>query len=80
TISEEYELQSKIVGSMSPNILDLLGDTFSREELRALRVKLSKDPNPRIQLAQWKIKGFITLDEKTGLYHKTPEYLLRHSA
>ena len=59
------------------NMLESLPDTFSEAQLEALRIQLGKSyEGTKDQLFNWwKRRGFITLDDKTGLYTKTDEYL-----
>ena len=80
TISEDFELERKIVSSGPVNMLDLLPESFSRDQLRSLRIQQGKDPDPQGQLKQWTHRKFIAKDESTGLYHKTEMYLSRQAA
>ena len=58
------------------NMLDLLGDTFTRQQLEALRVENGKNQKgATAQLCNWTNRGFITRSNQTGLYTKTEEYL-----
>ena len=61
-------------------MLDLLPESFSRDQLRSLRIQQGKDPDPQGQLKQWTHRKFIAKDESTGLYHKTEMYLSRQAA
>ena len=57
---------------------DIKGDTFTEQQLEALRVSTgkSKDGTKR-QLRVWVHRGLITLNEETGVYTKTEAYLNR---
>ena len=58
------------------NMLDDLEKTFNEQQLEALRLQLGKSQEgTKRQLRVWKCRGFVTLDDKTGLYTKTEEYL-----
>ena len=58
------------------NMLDSLPDTFNEAQLEALRVSLDKSKEgTKDQLYKWVFRKFITLDDQTGLYTKTEEYL-----
>ena len=58
------------------NMLESLGDTFTRQQLEALRVENGKSQSGTIiQLNNWTNRGFITCSSQTGLYTKTEEYL-----
>ena len=58
------------------NMLDSLPYTFNEAQLEALRVSLDKSKEgTKDQLYNWVFRKFITLDDQTGLYTKTEEYL-----
>ena len=58
------------------NMLDSLPYTFNEAQLEALRTQLGKNKEgTNGQLRKWVFRKFITLDDKTGLYTKTEEYL-----
>ena len=62
------------------NMLDDLDNTFSEQQLEALRLRLGKSQaGTNHQLRTWKYRGFVTLDEQTGLYTKTEAYLKHES-
>ena len=57
-------------------MLDSLQDTFSEQQLEALRMELGKNKEgTKAQLRQWLHREFITFSNQTGLYSKTEEYL-----
>ena len=80
-LDEDRELEHKVCRGGIANMLDLMPDSFSREECRSMRIRQGKkNPNPKDQLAQWTKRGFILFDESLKMYHKTPKYLSSHAA
>ena len=80
-LSEDMEMERRVVHGGIANMLDLLADEFTREECRSIRIQQGKkNPNPKDQLAQWTKRGFITYDVETKKYHKTEKYLSSHVA
>ena len=79
-MQQELEKERRMVNAGMPNMLNMLPDRFTREQLSLLRRKLGKKENPKDQLAQWTFRNFITLDEATMEYVKTDDYLSRHVA
>jgi len=61
------------------NMLDLLPDRFSRQDLIALRRAQGKDANASHALAVWVNRGYITQDSATLEYIKTDAYKAKHS-
>ena len=61
------------------NMLDSLPDTFSEQQLEALRMEMGKSKEGTKHLLNvWKsTRGFITYSAQTGLYTKTEKYLKR---
>ena len=58
------------------NMLDSLGDSFTKEQLVALRLEMDMSADGvGNMLKTWKFRGFVTYDALTGLYTKTPKYL-----
>ena len=59
------------------NMLDSLPDTFSEQQLDALRQRLGKPTGAasKKQLSVWSARGFIEYSAQTGLYTKTEKYL-----
>lgn len=58
------------------NMLDDLPDTFNQPQLEALRTQLGKSKEgTKDQLYHWMVRKFITYNEETTLYTKTPLYL-----
>ena len=59
-------------------MLDSLEQSFSEQQLEALRVSLGKSQEgTKHQIDVWNNRGFITYSAETGLYTKTDEYLKR---
>ncbi len=56
------------------NMLEQLSDTFSADQLQALRTEVGKTPDPSHQLRTWINRGFIERSNQTGLYTKTTNY------
>ena len=61
------------------NMLELLPDRFTREDVAAIRRAQGKDANPTHPLAVWTSRGYIELDRSTMEYIKTPAYKAKHS-
>jgi len=61
------------------NMLELLPDRFSREDLIALRRAQGKDANASHALAVWVNRGYIVQDKATLEYIKTDAYKAKHS-
>ena len=75
-LSEDGATMSEAQRKGPKNMLDSLPDTFNEKQLEALRTSLRKNPEgTKVQLYQWKCRGFITYSNQTGLYTKTEEYL-----
>ena len=80
-LSEDREVEMRVVSGGIANNLDLLPDEFSREDCRSMRIQQGKkNPNPKDQLAKWIYRGFISYDEATKKYHKTEKYLSSRAA
>jgi hypothetical protein len=52
------------------NLLTLLPDEFTREQVRDVRVAQGMKPNPKNMLAQWVSRGYIKLEATRGVYVK----------
>lgn len=58
------------------NMLDSLDQSFSEQQLEALRLSVGKSKAGTKHLLNiWRYRGFITYSNQTGLYTKTDEYL-----
>ena len=70
--------KENLVQTQGPrNMLEMLPNRFSRDELASVRLAQGKSPDPTSQLGQWKKRGFIVQDEATLEYVKTEFYLSR---
>lgn len=70
--------KENLVQTQGPrNMLEILPNRFSRDELASVRLAQGKSPDPTSQLGQWKKRGFIVQDEATLEYVKTEFYLSR---
>ena len=74
---------SKIQGPQ--NLLDMLPDSFTREEAGRLRQRQGiRRGSLKLMLSNWKSRGYITLefdgadDINQQVYRKTETYLARH--
>lgn len=57
-------------------MLEDLPETFSEQQLEALRMSVGKGKEgTKHQLRVWKNRRFVTYSAQTGLYSKTEEYL-----
>jgi hypothetical protein len=61
------------------NMLEMLPNRFSREDLSAVRLAQGKSPDPTSQFGKWKKRGFIVKDKVTNEYIKTEIYLSRNN-
>lgn len=58
------------------NMLEDLPETFSEQQLEALRMSVGKGKEgTKRQLRVWKTRNFVAYSAQTGLYTKTEEYL-----
>ena len=80
---EAVAISSKIKGPQ--NLLDLLPDTFTREEAGRLRQRQGiRRGSLKVMLSNWKSRGYITLefdgddDINRQVFRKTETYLARH--
>ena len=71
-LREEVEIQRQ---SGPKNLLELLPDEFTREQYRQMRQSQGKDGDGDSTLRVWTKRGYIAIDEATGRYCKTEEYL-----
>jgi hypothetical protein len=62
--------------SQVASLLAVLPDTFTRNELMALRARNGQSTNIACVLSRWKSSGFITQVEK-NTYRKTPKAYAR---
>ena len=75
-LGKDVDIMSEAQRRGPKNMLDDLPNTFNEAQLSALRSSLGKSTEGTyFQLRKWMFRKFITLDEQTGLYTKTEEYL-----
>ena len=73
---KENETAAGVQRSGPKNMLDDLPNTFTLQQLEALRLSMGKEKDGYNNLRVWTYRGFITYDEQTQLYSKTQDYLL----
>lgn len=79
-MESQLEKERAVVNPGTPNMLDMLPDRFTRDQLKALRRQLGKKENPKDQLAQWTRRGLILVDDMKDEYVKSEKYLNKHVA
>ena len=79
-MESQLEKERSVVNPGTPNMLDMLPDRFTREQLKTLRRQLGKKENPKDQLAQWSRRGLILVDDMKDEYVKSERYLSKHVA
>lgn len=60
------------------NMLDMLPDRFSRQDLQAVHRAQGRTGEVMQLIYTWTNRGYISPDENTGEYVKTEAYLVRH--
>ena len=79
-MESQLEKERAVVNPGTPNMLDMLPDRFTRDQLKTLRRQLGKKENPKDQLAQWTRRGLILVDDMKDEYVKSEKYLSKHVA
>ena len=79
-MESQLEKERAVVNPGTPNMLDMLPDRFTRDQLKTLRRQLGKKENPKDQLAQWTRRGLILVDDMKDEYVKSEKYLNKHVA
>ena len=60
------------------NMLEMLPDRFTRQQLEEVRVRLGKERDAAHQLSKWKKRGYVVVDQvDTDLYIKSEKYKRR---
>ena len=60
------------------NMLEMLPERFTRQQLEEVRVRLGKERDATEQLSKWRQRGYVTLDgEESNLYVKSEKYKKR---
>lgn len=73
--AEQAQVKVSLPGTQ--NMLEILADRFTREDVAAIRKSQNKQENPSHSLAVWVSRGYIVKDETTGEYIKTEAYKSR---
>lgn len=60
------------------NMLDMLPDSFAKDQLVQLRESRGMEPECEEQLKKWRSRKYIIYCKQTGLYTKTDAYLRKH--
>lgn len=73
----EMEKENYVRTRGPKNMLEMLPDTFTREEVSAIRRAQGKSENPTCMLAVWVKRGYIHATDKADEYSKSEQYLRR---
>ena len=77
----EENLREQLPAVCGPqNMLDLLPDRFSKQDLSAVHRAQGRDGNVMQLIYTWTNRGYIEQDQATMDYIKTPEYLAKHKS
>ena len=77
----EENLREQLPAVCGPqNMLDLLPDRFSKQDLSAVHRAQGRDGNVMQLIYTWTNRGYIEQDQATMDYIKTPGYLARHKS
>jgi hypothetical protein len=76
----EMEKENSVRSRGPKNMLEMLPDTFTREEVATIRRAQGKCENPTTMLSVWINRGYIRQTDKAGEYSKSEQYLKRISA
>jgi hypothetical protein len=60
------------------NLMELLPDTFTLDDLNIVRRAQGISGNGNSQLRKWVSRGYCTLDTASQKYMKSPEFLSNH--
>lgn len=77
---EQNQMESLPASFGPQNMLDLLPDRFSRQELQAVHRAQGRDGNVMQLIYTWCNRGHIALDESTQEYVKSQAYLSKHKS
>lgn len=77
---EQNQVESLPASFGPQNMLDLLPDRFSRQDLQAVHRAQGKDGNVMQLIYTWCNRGHIALDESTQEYVKSQAYLSKHKS
>ena len=73
----EMEKENSVRSRGPKNMLEMLPDTFTREEVAIIRRAQGKNENPSMMLSVWINRGYIRQTDKAGEYSKSERYLKR---
>ena len=77
----EENLREQLPAVCGPqNMLDLLPNRFSKQELSAVHRAQGRDGNVMQLIYTWTNRGYIEQDQATMDYIKTPKYLAKHKS
>lgn len=77
---EQNQVESLPASFGPQNMLDLLPDRFSRQDLQAVHRAQGRDGNVMQLIYTWCNRGHIALDETTQEYVKSQAYLSKHKS
>ena len=80
TMREQIQVEALPTVFGPQNMLDLLPDRFSRQDLQAVHRAQGKDGNVMQLIYNWTFRKYIEQDETTGEYIKTNVYLSKHKS
>ena len=73
-LKEEMNRENITVSPGPKNMLEMLPDRFSREEVTNIRRAQGKKDSPNMMLQNWKRRGYVMFDETTGEYMKCGKF------
>lgn len=80
TMREQVQLETLPAVTGPQNMLDLLPDRFSRQDLQAVHRAQGRNGDVMQVIYTWTNRGHIELDASTQEYVKTPAYLSKHKS
>lgn len=80
TMREQVQIEALPTVFGPQNMLDLLPDRFSKQDLQAVHRAQGKDGNVMQLIYNWTFRKYIEQDETTGEYIKTNVYLSKHKS
>ena len=76
-MGQEMDKENIVTPHGPRNMLLLLPDRFTREEVATVRRAQGKSENPINMLTTWVNRGYIFFDKETGQYRKSERYMQR---
>lgn len=80
SMREQVQMESMPTVCGPQNMLDLLPDRFSKQDLSAVHRAQGRDGNVMQLIYTWTNRGHIELDESTQEYVKSKAYLAKHKS